>query len=188
MELVLNYHPCIVLSLECQVSVGEHSPGQWNALPARRDCFYCVLATSSACSREQGTAPVKRQKMAAGFGTKSCCQAPNQDLGPNARPTGDPACLRHASGTWGEAEWDEVQWAGRQKALRAGQTPPLWGCGQQSVLGRELICKTQALSGDHTMHECSHLQGVSWGLSTLVRLREKSYLLSCNLLQQSETN
>lgn len=38
------------------------------------------------------------------------------------------------------------------------------------------------------MHDSSRLQGVSWGLTALLRLRKNSYSLSCNLLQQSDTN
>lgn len=60
-ELVLSHCPCTLLSTECQTSVGEHSPGQQKALPARRDYTYCLLATGSACSREQGTASVHAQ-------------------------------------------------------------------------------------------------------------------------------
>jgi len=43
----------------------------------------------------------------------------------------------------------------RQKAAGAGQAPPRWGCteGEMSALGGELICKTQAFSGEHTMRE-----------------------------------
>lgn len=112
-------------------------------------------STHPFCSQAGHARRDEGQKVTAGFGTKSCCQAPKTDPGPKARPTGGPAGLRHAAGTWGEAQRGEALPAGEQKATRACRAPPRWGCteGQSSAWGGEPRRQTRALSGDHTMQE-----------------------------------
>lgn len=146
------------------------------------------------CSQASHVRGGEGQKAATGFGTKSCCQAPNQDQSPNARPTGDPACLMHRVGTSGEAERGEAVRAGRQagRQQREQARPHCSGAAQRArgLPWEENPAARQGLSLEtaRCMRAAAFGGGVSLSCRALLQLRKNSELLSCNLLQQSDTN